>query len=166
MRTHGFTLIELMIVVAIIAILAAIALPAYQDYTVKAKISEALISASSAKLTVSEAFETDGFAAVAVAAAAWTIATTPSKYLQSVSISNAGIVTATVSATAGNGIPTGLNGRTIVLTPSINGVILAPASQGAIDWSCASDAFATAVARGLPYTAGDLPARYAPSECR
>ena len=64
----GFTLIELMIVVAIIGILAAVALPAYQDYTVRAKISEMIIAASSPKSLISEAFQTDGLPGVTAAA--------------------------------------------------------------------------------------------------
>ena len=55
----GFTLIELMIVVAIIGILAAVALPAYQDYTVRAKVSELILAASSAKVAVAEAAQTN-----------------------------------------------------------------------------------------------------------
>jgi len=168
----GFTLIELMIVVAIIGILAAVALPAYQDYTIRAKISEAVIAASSPKSTMSEAFQTDGVTGLTAAASALNaanVSTKRSKYVtdyQVVAASPWGI-TVTIAANTGNGIPSSLNGNTLVFSPNVNSAVPTSASQGAIDWACGSLTTATAAARSLGNrVAGTLPSKYAPSECR
>ena len=92
----GFTLIELMIVVAIIGILAAVALPAYQDYTVRAKVSEVILAASSGKVAVSEAAQANG----TMDAASISVATQTSKFVASVGYSSANSTTGTILAIA------------------------------------------------------------------
>ncbi len=139
---QGFTLIELMIVVAIIGILAAVAIPAYQDYTVRARMAEALSLASSAKTGVSEFWATND---------AWPTNNTnvglPSatsifgETVASVGISGNGLITVTMQNT---GLPTGAAGETLLLTPTNN-------AGGAVGWSC---------------TGGTLNVRYRPTTCR
>jgi type IV pilus assembly protein PilA len=174
---NGFTLIELMIVVAIIGILAAIALPAYQDYTVRSKVSEAIIAGTAAKATMSEAFMADSVTGLTGTATNWNLSAgvtdnagpTASKYVARVNIATVTpwAITIRVNATAGNGIPVGLNTQTIVLTPNVNNIPPTSAARGAIDWACASATNANATARGLTgVQLGNLPAKYVPSECR
>lgn len=161
-----------MIVVAIIAILAAIALPAYQDYTIRTKISEAVVACDSAKAVMSESFQTDGVAGLTSAAAAINAilpAEKSSKYLQGYT-AVAGApwnISCTVLGTGLNGIPTGVNGLNLVMTPNVQRVLPVAGSIGAIDWACASVTSTAATGRGLgSIVLGTLPAKYAPSECR
>ena len=168
-RNQGFTLIELMIVVAIVGILAALAVPAYQDYTIRSKISEGVLGATAAKMHVSESYQANFESGITSAIASWNLDSTRTKYVRSVDIQDAGVVVATFTSDNDNGLPTVVDGTTLVLTPSVNGQPLTSAQNGTLEWACTSQTDATATGRGLyisPDVAGSLPAKWAPSECR
>lgn len=134
---QGFTLIELMIVVAIIGILAAIALPAYNDYTTRAKVSEGIGLAAAAKSAVSE-YRVSQATYPTSNSSAGLPGTIASKYVSSVGVSGSGLITVTYTAAAGV-----TAGSTIIFTPTY--------ATGTVDWAC---------------TSGDIPNSYRPSNCR
>jgi len=156
----GFTLIELMIVVAIIGILAAVALPAYQDYTVRSRITEGLALAQSAKTAV-----TENAAQGASFYSGWTVPTATPNVTSLAIAPTTGVITITYTARAGNG--------TLNLTPQSGGTALvgvagtAPTTTtagsggsstvptgGSVSWTCSAPA------------SGGVPAKFLPAECR
>ena len=135
---QGFTLIELMIVVAIIGILAAVAIPAYQDYTIRARVTEGIGMAAAAKTAVSEyrLSRTNWPTNNSTAGLATTIS---SPYVASLTVSTAGAIVVTYS-TLGN---TAANSKTIIFAPTF--------TNGTVSWTC---------------TAGTMPGKYRPANCR
>ena len=172
---QGFTLIELMIVVAIIGILAAIAIPAYQDYTIRAKVTEGLNLADSAKTAVAESFQSGGTTGLKAAANSWNTSFTPTKYVSTISVGSAtGATQGVITITYNTGALTQLTGAdTLILSPFINAAgtftALGSASSlsGNIDWACTSAGKTTATAQSMgAATAGTVATKYVPSNCK
>jgi type IV pilus assembly protein PilA len=162
---QGFTLIELMIVVAIIGILAAIAIPAYQDYTVRSKVTEGLSIADAAKVAVAEGFQSNDTGGIKTAAAQLVANPIVTKYVSGVTIGNAagtfGMITVTFQNVAQ------IAGKTITLTPEIGKALIVSGATGPIDWACASTTQTTANGLGFAASpAGTMLPRYAPTQCK
>ena len=142
---QGFTLIELMIVVAIIGILAAIAIPAYQKYTIRAQVSEGIDLTASAKVAVTEYYQDTGLLATTNDQAGLTTNTDiHGKYVTQVGVGGDGSgADGEIEVTFGNDAHGAINGLTLLVTPTTN--------AGSVAWECSS---------------GNIPNKYLPNACR
>lgn len=161
----GFTLIELMIVIAIIGILAVIALPAYQDYTGRAQVSEAITLMEGQKSAIVEYYADKG---------AWPDSNTAAgiagsteitgKYVASVAVSANGVITATMKS---SNVNNDIKGKTVILSPETKAAGgAAPAPGGAAAPAAGAAGAASAGSFTWKCTKGTVPTKFLPSSCR
>ena len=151
----GFTLIELMIVVAIIGILAAVALPAYQDYTVRAKTSEVILATGTCRTVITEWVQTQPSMPAAANGFGCESTTPSSKYVASIQTTTAGLITIVSQGVANSNAATPAIGGVITMKPSSSGGAATTSGASVERWTCGDTADGTTVAT-----------KYLPASCK